>query len=96
MHFWAFSSKYDIIKKRNTLLTAQGNTMFPQRKYTRAKQSSLIVRAQALSERQCGVSQKVVAAKYGISVKTLRRWEQQERQLGPGPGQVVDMKGCNI
>ena len=32
--------------------------MFPQRKYTRAKQqSSLIVRAQALSERQCGVSQ---------------------------------------
>ena len=68
--------------------------MFPQRKYTRAKQSSLIVRAQALSERQCGVSQKVVAAKYGISVKTLRRWEQQERQLGPGPGQVVNVMGA--
>ena len=43
-----------------------------------AKQSSLIVRAQALSERWCGVSQKVVAANYDISVKTLRRWEQQE------------------
>ena len=61
-----------------------------------AKHSSIIVRAQALSERRFGVSQKVVADKYGISVKTLRRWEQQERQLGPGPGQVVNMKGSNI
>ena len=70
--------------------------MFQIWKYTMAKHSSLIVRAQALSERRFGVSQKVVAGNYGISVKTLRRWEQQERQLGPGPGEVVNMKGCNI
>ena len=44
-------------------------------KETMPKHSSIIIRAQALSERQCGVPQKVVAAYYGISVKTLRRWE---------------------
>ena len=29
-----------------------------------------------------------------ISVKTLRQWEQQERQIGPGPGQVVNVMGA--
>ena len=44
-------------------------------KETMPKHSSIIIRAQALSMRRCGVSQKVVAANYGISVKTLRHWE---------------------
>ena len=39
------------------------------------KHSSIIIRAQALSESRYGVTQKVVAANYGISVKTLRLWE---------------------
>ena len=44
-------------------------------KETMPKHSSIIIRDQPLSKRRCGVSQKVVAANYGISVKTLRRWE---------------------
>ena len=48
------------------------------------KHSSIIIRAQALSESRYGVKQKVVAANYGISVKTPRRWEVKQKERFEG------------
>ena len=62
------------------------------------KQSNIIIKARALSERRRRVSQKVVAANYGISV---RRWEVKQKERFEGlsfdginfPGQKKNLHG---
>ena len=73
MRFWAFHINMTYSKEKSIVNCAGKCNV--SAKETMPKHSSIIIRAQALSMRRCGVSQKVVAANYGISVNTLRRWE---------------------